>query len=68
MAKQNTYTYTARSVENPEHSVTFTLFDHRLSVGTGAPMEQMTRVFEQEGAEEEVEEGKRAKRHPSQPR
>ena len=58
MAKQNTYTYTARSVENPEYSVTFTLFDHRLSVGTGAPVEQMTRVLEQEGAEEEMEEEK----------
>ncbi|MFP4394185.1 MAG: hypothetical protein ACLFTI_02890 [Anaerolineales bacterium] len=58
MVKQNTYTYTARSVENPEYSVTFTLFDHRMSVGTGAPMEQMAGVFEREGAEEEVEEEK----------
>ncbi len=55
MIKQNTYTYTARSVENPEYSVTFTLFDHRMSVGTGAPMEQMAQAFEHAGAEEEVE-------------
>lgn len=56
MAMENTYTYTARSVENPEYSVTFTLFDHRMSVGTGAPMEQMAQALERVGAEEEAAE------------
>ena len=56
MAMENTYTYTARSVENPEYSVTFTLFDHRMSVGTGAPMEQMAQALERVGAEEETAE------------
>ncbi len=57
MAMENTYTYTARSVENPEYSVTFTLFDHRMSVGTGAPMEQMAQALERVGAGEAEEEG-----------
>jgi len=59
MAK--TYTYTARSADNPERVVTFTLRDSRMSVGVGAPMEQVeaaielgrgTEVPEEEGAEE----------------
>lgn len=59
MAK--TYTYTARSADNPERVVTFTLRDSRMSVGAGAPMEQVEAAIElgrgleapeEEGAEE----------------
>lgn len=57
-----TYTYTARSAENPERVVTFTLRDSRMSVGVGAPLEQVERAIQLgrggEGPEEgEVEEG-----------
>lgn len=55
-----TYTYTARSAENPERVVTFTLRDSRMSVGVGAPLEQVERAIELgrgEEKEEEVEEG-----------
>ena len=60
MAK--TYTYTARSAENPERVVTFTLRDSRMSVGVGAPLEQVERAIElsrggDEPELEEVEEG-----------
>lgn len=56
---ENTYTYTARSVDHPERVVTFTLYDRRMSVGIGVPLEQAARVAEavrlQEGEEEEGE-------------
>jgi len=59
MAK--TYTYTARSAENPERVVTFTLRDSRMSVGVGAPLEQVERAIQlgrgEEEPEEQVEEG-----------
>ncbi len=51
---KNTYTYTARSASNPEKVVTFTLHDSRMSVGTGAPLEQVMRVMESVKAEEET--------------
>jgi hypothetical protein len=41
-----TYTYTARSAEQPERVVTFTLRDSRLSVSTGAPLEQVERAIQ----------------------
>lgn len=50
-----TYTYTARSAENPERVVTFTLRDSRMSVGVGAPLEQVERAI-QIGRGEEVPE------------
>jgi len=56
-----TYTYTARSAENPERVVTFTLRGSRMSVGVGAPLEQVERAIElgrgEGGSEEDVEEG-----------
>ncbi len=56
MAK--TYTYTARSADNPERVVTFTLRDSRMSVGVGAPMEQVEAAIELgRGKEEPEEEG-----------
>jgi hypothetical protein len=38
---KNTYTYTARSVEHPEKVVTLTLHDDKMTVGVGAPLEQI---------------------------
>ncbi|MFO7917596.1 MAG: hypothetical protein R6V13_05920 [Anaerolineae bacterium] len=49
-----TYTYTARNAENPEQVVTFTLRDSRMSVGVGAPLEQVGRaVGDDEGRVEQ---------------
>lgn len=59
---KETYTYTARSADNPERVVTFTLRDSRMSVGVGAPLEQVEQAIEvgreRVGSQEEdVEEG-----------
>jgi hypothetical protein len=51
---ENTYTYTARSAKNPARLVTFTLHDHRMSVGVGAPLEQVERLLGREPADEEA--------------
>lgn len=58
---EETYTYTARSAENPERVVTFTLRDRRMSVGVGTPLEQIERAIpigreEEEAPEERPEE------------
>jgi hypothetical protein len=37
---ENTYTYTARSADHPERVVTFTLYDHSMSVELGAPRDR----------------------------
>lgn len=51
---ENTYTYTARSIEDPEKVVILTLKDHHMSVGSGAPLEQIEAVLEQmDNTEEE---------------
>lgn len=43
---KDTYTYTARSAENPEEMATFTLHDHQMSIELGgALLEQVERVF-----------------------
>jgi len=56
-----TYTYTARSADNPERVVTFTLRGSRMSVGVGAPLEQVEKALQIGGGEEpepeELEEG-----------
>jgi hypothetical protein len=57
---ENTYTYTARSAEDPDRIVTFTLHENRMSVGVGAPLEQVEQVIQAsreipEGEEEAVE-------------
>jgi len=39
-----TYTYTARSAENPAHTATFTLHEGRMSVDMGAGMEDLERI------------------------
>jgi hypothetical protein len=49
---ENTYTYTARSADDPEQVVTFTIHDHRLSVGVGVPLEHVERAL---GSEDEGE-------------
>jgi hypothetical protein len=51
-----TYTYTARNAENPERVVTFTLRGRRMSVGVGAPLEQVEQAIRLGRFEEEVEE------------
>jgi len=58
---ENTFTYTARSALFPEKVVTFTLYDHHVSVAVGAPLEQVERALtgaegEEAEAEAEVEE------------
>ncbi|MGD8465242.1 MAG: hypothetical protein PVI09_15350 [Anaerolineae bacterium] len=49
---ENTYTYTARSLEHPEQVVTFTLQDHSMSVDLGAPLEQLESALQQLETEE----------------
>jgi len=51
---ENTYTYIARSADDPAQVATFTLFDHSLSVGLGAPLEQIERALETKGEEQEA--------------
>jgi hypothetical protein len=58
---ENTYTYTARSIKHPEKVVTFTLQDHHMSVGLGAPLEQIETVLQQVDAGEEEGQGSQAK-------
>ncbi len=53
---ENTYTYTARSAENPERVVTFTLHNTKMSVGAGVPLEQLEQAIARLTAEEEDEE------------
>jgi hypothetical protein len=54
---EDTYTYTARSIEYPEQAVTFTLHDHHMSVEMAAPVEQVERILPRdEGEEGEPEE------------
>jgi hypothetical protein len=57
MDMQNTYTYTARSVENSEQVITFTLQNQHMSVGLGAPMEQIEAVLDRIDGDEESAEG-----------
>lgn len=49
----NTYTYTARSADNPDRVMTFTLHDHSLSVDLGVPLEHVERAVEARMAEED---------------
>jgi hypothetical protein len=50
---ENTYTYTARSALAPEKVVTFTLYDHRVSVDLAAPLEQIEEALAGEEPEQE---------------
>ncbi len=58
---KNTYTYTARSAEHPEKVVTFTLYEDRMSVGIGVPLEQAMRIAKASKAAEGEEEAPAAK-------
>mgnify|MGYP000248982944 CR=1 FL=1 len=63
---ENTYTYTARSIEEPEKVVTFTLHDDRMSVDIGTPVEQITRTLvdlKEDVEEEEKEEEREPEKH-----
>jgi hypothetical protein len=50
---ENTYTYTARNAEDIREVLTFTLYDHHMSVYLGAPMENIETVLESETNGEE---------------
>lgn len=50
----DTYTYTARSAENPDAIVTFTLTDHSLRVNLTGMVEKMERVLASEDKPTEV--------------
>ena len=52
---ENTYTYTARSADNPEQVVTFTFYDRNLLVDVGVPVEHVERALEARQAEGEAE-------------
>jgi hypothetical protein len=52
---ENTFTYTARSRENPERIVTFTLYDHHLSVDLGGVIEHVDRVLRHEPEGEQAD-------------
>ena len=57
---QNTYTYTARSVDNPERVVTFTLHDRQMSIGVGAPLEQIEAAIAKVTGDEDATEAEEA--------
>jgi hypothetical protein len=56
----NTYTYVARSAKDPARIVTFTLHDHNMSVGVGAPLEQVERILDRKETREETGNGDQA--------
>jgi hypothetical protein len=51
-----TYTYTARSQENPDRAVTYTIFDDHLKVDLTGLFDQLTEVVDAENREEAVKE------------
>ncbi len=53
---EDTYTYTARSLEHPQQVVTFTLHDKWLSVDIGAPVEQVENIVSAVQDDAELEE------------
>jgi hypothetical protein len=52
---ENTFTYTARSANDPQKVVTFTLHDDRMSVDVAALVEQVERAAALQGDGQEVE-------------
>ena len=48
---ENTYTFIARSAENPLRVATFTLYADRMSIGLGAPLEQVGALMPDESNE-----------------
>jgi hypothetical protein len=59
---ENTFTYTARGREHPERVVTFTLYDHHMSVDLGGLMEHVERALRHEPEESEQTDGKAKER------
>jgi hypothetical protein len=63
---ENTYTYTARSANDPRKVVTFTLFNDRMAIDVAALMEQVERAVAARGngaeAEDEGERTEKAKK------
>jgi hypothetical protein len=56
---ERTYTYTARSAEDPARIVTFTLHDHRMSVGLGVPVEQIARLLPSDKEDKGIQDGEK---------
>jgi hypothetical protein len=54
-----TYTFTARSADDPAHVVTFTLSDGRLSIGVGAALEYIEKALRPTGERDEEASGRR---------
>ena len=54
---EETYTYTARNPEHPEHTLTFTLRNEHLSVDLSAPVEQVERMLQARRGDEDGSEG-----------
>jgi hypothetical protein len=52
---EDTYTYIARSADDPARVATFTLHNHSMSVGIGAPLEHVERALQSAGGEAEGE-------------
>jgi hypothetical protein len=52
---EKTYTYTARSADNPEQVVTFTFYNHHLLVDVGVLVEHVERALQARQAEEDEE-------------
>lgn len=48
---ENTFTFTARSADDSHQVTTVTLHDHRLSVGSGPPVEQLERASGEQPAD-----------------
>lgn len=65
---EETYTYTARSADDPAEVMTFTLHDHKMSVDLGAPIEQAERALRAVRREDEdTDEGSEAIRSSLKP-
>lgn len=52
---KETYTYTARSAQDPDQLVTLTLHDHHMSVEVAAPLEHIETALEARAEESDVE-------------
>jgi len=55
MENLGTYTYTARSADDPDQVVTFTLQDHRMVIDVGVPLEHVERALRRRQATEREE-------------
>ena len=51
-----TYTYTARSKDNPDRVMTFTIYEDHLKVNLTGLIDQVSKVIEEEGREDVIKE------------